>query len=191
MKLPLKTRLKVSARGLFIVAKKPTYILLTLLISLLTLGVILWSLNIDLLGYILFDSPLNAVEKADFIADIYAGISTNYESLQSMIMVIFSALFGFNIATIIYVFRGGQRQAVKSKSSVAGLSVAVISGGCIACGTSIITPILTTIGATGSAALSREIGLYLNVVGIALTIYSLFSLGQRVATIESQGQSRG
>ncbi len=190
MKTPFSLRLKVSILGLLSIFKQPFYIALAAIISFITLGVLLWSLNLDLLGYILVDSPLSLLEKMDFILDAYSGIATNYESFQSIIMVIFSVMFVLNLAALVFVVRGGQKQAIKSKSSVGGLAVAIVGGGCIACGTSIITPLLTSLGAVGSATLSSTIGLYLNLIGIALIIYSLLSLGQRAATIKAMNSKR-
>ena len=184
MKIPLKLRLKVSLKGIGYVMTRPHYVLLAFLVSFISLGILLWSLNIDLLGYIFFEAPLNLIEKFDFILDVYGSILTNYESFQAMVMALFSMLFGINIAVLIYVMRGGQKEAIKSKSSVGGLSLAVIGGGCIACGTSIITPLLATLGATSSIAFTNAIGLYLNLIGIAFITFSLISLGQRVATIQ-------
>lgn len=185
MKIPLKLKLNVGLKGVGSVMTSPLYILLAFLVSFLSLGILLWSLNIDLLSYIIFEAPLNVIEKLDFIFDVYGSILTNYESFQATVMALFSVLFGVNIAVLVYVMRGGQKEAIKSKSSVGGLSLAVIGGGCIACGTSIITPLLATLGATSSIAFTNAIGLYLNLIGIAFIAFSLISLGQRAATIQA------
>ena len=188
MKIPLELRLKVGLKGVGHVMTRPPYLFLAILVSIFSLGILLWSLNIDLLGYIFFEAPLNIIEKIDFIFDVYGSILTNYESFQAIVMVLFSLLFGINIAVLVYVMRGGQKEAIKSKSSVGGLSLAVIGGGCIACGTSIITPLLATLGATSSIAFTNAIGLYLNLIGIVFIVFSLISLGQRVATIQATNQ---
>jgi hypothetical protein len=185
VKAPLKLRIKVGLKGVGYVMRRPAYLLIAFITSMFSLGILLWSLNIDLLGYILFESPLNIIEKLDFIFDVYGSILTNYESFQAMVMVLFSVLFGINVAVLTYVIRGGQKDAIKSKSSVGGLSFAVIGGGCIACGTSIITPLLVTLGVGSSIALTNTIGMYLNLIGVVLIIFSLISLGQRAATIQA------
>jgi len=183
VKIPLKLRLRIASRGVFWVLKSPLYLLLSITVASITLGIILWSLNLDLLRYILFEAPLGLFDKFDFVIEIYGGIATNYENFQSFIMVIFSVLFGINMAVLVYVVRAGQRDAVKSKSSVGGLTAAIIGGGCIACGTSIITPIVASFGATATVGLNNAIGTFVNIIGVAFISYSLIGLGQRAATL--------
>ncbi len=161
------------------------YILFALTMSFITLGIILWSLNLELLWYIVAQSPLNPFQKLEFVFDIYGGIASNYQSLQAMVMVLFAGLFGINAAILLYVVRGGQKQALKSGSSVGGLTAAVIGGGCIACGTSIITPVIASFGATATIGLNNTIGLIVNLIGIVFICYSLIGLGQRAATISA------
>lgn len=185
MKIPLKLRLRVAMKGLFVVLKQPVYLIIAAAITSFTLGIVLWSLNLDLLRYILFEAPLGLFDKFDFVIEIYGGILTNYGSFQAMIMVLFSVLFGINAAMLLFVVKSGHRDAVRSKSSVGGLFAAIIGGGCIACGTSIITPIVASFGATATVGLNNAIGTVVNLIGILLICYSLVGLGQRAATLKS------
>ncbi len=183
MKIPLGLRLKVAIKGVASVLKQPLYSLLALIVAFTTLGVILWSLNVELLWFVLVKSPLSLFQKVEFVLEIFNGIMTNYEHLQIFTMLLFSGLFGINTAVLVFVVKRGQKQALKSGSSVGGLTAAIIGGGCIACGTSIITPLVTSLGATATVGLNNTLGMVVNVVGIVLILYSLIGLGQRAATL--------
>ena len=59
--------------------------------------------------------------------------------------------------------------------------LAVLASGCAACGTSVLTPLLISVGAGGSLALSREIGIAISYLSLTLVVYSIYSLGGVVA----------
>jgi cbb3-type cytochrome oxidase subunit 3 len=150
------------------------------------MGAVLWSLNIGLLGFVLFEAPLTLIQKLEFLLNIYGSIATNYASFQALTITIFSVLFGFNIATLVYVFRRGQRNVWRSKGSGGSVMFAALGGGCAACGTAVITPLLGALGASASSALVSSIGNIALLIAIALTLYSIYSLGQRAASLQAQ-----
>ncbi len=188
MIIPIKLKIKIALKGILGVMKNPLYVLGSIAVGFITLGIILWSLNTQLLWYIVVEAPINFAQKLEFVTDVYGGIATNYESTQSMIMLLFSFLFGVNIMLIVFVVRNGAFKLSKNKSSVGGLTAAIIGGGCIACGTSIITPIIASFGATATISLNNTVGTLVNTIGIVFILYSLLGLGQLAATILSQEQ---
>lgn len=175
-------RIIISTRAntrLFI--KKPQYILLALLVAAISLGVVLWTFNLNLLWYIFFQSPLNALEKITFILSIYGGVFTNFTTIQAATLIIFSIFFGINISILVFVIKTRGQVAKNSQKSAFGLFFAVIASGCAACGSSIITPILLSLGATSTIALSSTIGMFISFISILVILYSIYSLGKIVA----------
>lgn len=188
----LSTRVAISFRGVVGVLRRPKYAAAFVATSVLSMGVVLWSLNIGLLGYVLFDAPLSLLQKMRFLVDIYGSIATNYASGQAMTITLFSILFGLNITVLIYVFRRGQREVLRSKQSGGSMFFAVLGGGCAACGTALIGPLLGTLGASASSALVADIGVAAMALAIILTLYSLFGLGQKAATAQAtERQQKG
>ena len=191
VKAPLSLRIKNSARGFVSVFSKPKYILLALATSVFISGFIIWSLNFDLVKFILFEAPISFGEKIRFFWDVQYGVwqaafpalqpddvivSGVYTSFQALGILIFSGLFGINIAMITAMFKNGGLKSIPKKSGGGGLILALLSGGCVACGTSILAPILATFGATSSVFLT-DLANFFNWAGSILILYSIYKLG--------------
>ena len=176
IKAPFKIRLKNSLKGIIQVAKRPQYIILAAVSGFFISGFIIWSLNFDLVRFIVFDAPISVGEKLRFFWDVQTGIYTAYESSQATGIILFGTLFGINIALITYVLRNGGLKSIPKKSGGAGFVLALLSGGCVACGTSILAPILATLGAT-SSAFTTNLSNWLNWAGSILILYSIYKLG--------------
>lgn len=181
----LKIKLKISTKSVAKVLIKPGYLAAAITGSLLASAFILWSLNISLVKYIIVDAPINIWQKFDFFIDVYKGIYTTYETIQGTGIVIFSVLFGINLALLIFVLRNRGFQAVPKKSGAGGFALAILGGGCIACGTSIIAPVLATLGAT-STPLLRNLSTIFLWFGSILIIYSIYKLGAVISYVLAQ-----
>lgn len=182
--IPFRLKLKLSLKSVGRVMIEPAYLLLALSVSWLFLGILVWLTNLSLLKSALFGSSLSLVEKADFILSGYRSIFTNFEPLAATLLVILALLFGINAALLIFVKRGSLQQARQSGTQSFGAALAgIISAGCAACGTSILAPLLGGIGAAASIGLVEVIGVAANIVAFSLLLYSIYTLGQRAATV--------
>lgn len=170
-------KVKVSLRSVLTVFKNPLYILQAVFATIIASGFILWSLNLDLLQYVWFNTPLSTLEKLDFFFSIYRDIYTSYGSIEATGIIVFSILFGINLALLVFVIKHHGLRAVPKKSGVGGFMLAILGGGCVACGTSILAPLLATIGAT-TTPLIRDLAVIFNTVGIVLISYSIYKLGE-------------
>lgn len=180
IKAPFDIRIKNSLSGISRVLVKPKYIVLSLVSSFFISGFVIWALNFDLVHFIAFESPLNLAEKLRFFWDVQTSIYTTYESTQATGIILFGLLFGVNFALVVYVIRTIGSKNIPKKVGGAGLFFALLSGGCIACGTSILAPILATLGAT-SSAFSAELSNYLNWISILLILFSIYKLGSVIS----------
>lgn len=163
--------LKTVARVLLSVK----YLLVAVFAAFFVMGLVLWSLNLDLLRYIMFEAPLTFSEKLDFFAYGYESIFITYDSLQSIGLILMSVLFGINAAMFVYVVRNGGFKTAPKKSGVGAFGLAIVGGGCVACGTSILTPLLVTFGATSSALL-HSVSSLLTWISVGLLIFSIYTL---------------
>ncbi|MCA9344406.1 hypothetical protein KC946_01075 [Candidatus Saccharibacteria bacterium] len=196
MKLSLKTKLKIIIDAKLYVFRRPAYWLIFFLSAFFIMGFIVWSLNLDLLKYILFDSPLTIWGKIEFFLNGYGSLLSSFESIQAVAIVIFSLLFGVNVSMLIYSARflssadnkeqkTGKKQKIPKKSGAVALGSAVVGGGCIACGTSLLAPIFTTLGIT-SIGLVRNIGTIFLTLGSILTLYSIYKLSIIIVNIKAR-----
>lgn len=177
--LKIKTSFRAVGR-MFV--RYPQYIFMAMVLSVVFLWFLLWIFNLALLGQTFFDSSLSISGKLGVIFGIFGSIFTNFEAVQATTLVVFAILFGINISILIFVIKSRGRAFKNSGKSAAGVVFAVIATGCGACGTSILTPILLSIGSTGAVALSGTIGLIISYLSMALILYSIYSLGASVAT---------
>ncbi len=177
---------RVSATGIGRVLIKPHYFLGTIIFIFLAANTIIWSLNFELARFIITEPALTVADKLNFFSSSLRDIFTTYESNQALGIALFSVLFGINISVLIYVLKniGLKKIAKQSGASGAGLIVAILAGGCVACGTSLLAPILVTLGATSSIFL-RDVSLWLLWVSSALILLSLFQLGQLARTVQA------
>src|SRR3990167_8633658 len=96
-------KLEVSVGAVAKVLTKPAYAALALVVAAITLAIVLWTFNISLLRFVLFESGLPVWERLSFLAGTYGAIATNFESGLAITLVLFSLLFGINMAALVYV----------------------------------------------------------------------------------------
>ncbi len=118
----------------------------------------------------------------------YKDIFTTYEGPQALGIVIFSILFGINLAILVYALKRQGLKNIPKKSGFGGMILAIVSGGCVACGTSLLAPLLATFGAVSSSFL-QDLSLYINWVGSLLMIYSIYKLGLLAGYVRAKEES--
>lgn len=181
MKTSSRLKLQILKSATLKVFHKPTYVLLALLATSIMMGIILWSLNYDLILYIFFESPLDFFGKIEFFLYGYQNLFTSLDSVLSLSIIAFSVLFGINSALLVYVIKNHGFNNIPKKSSTSAFIVAILGGGCIACGTSLLAPLLISFGVVSTAVL-RDLGSILNIIGSLLMIYSIYRLSFLVNT---------
>ncbi len=175
MKIPLKVKLALAAKNTLAVVTRPLNIVIIILGALLLSTIVIWSLNYQLAGYILFDAPLSLAQKIRFFSYGYESLFTSFDNLLSVSVVILAVLFGINLVMFIEATRRRTaRLAATGTSGVAAL-LGILSSGCAACGTSLLTPLLATVGAT-STSLVHTFGAVFNLLGSSLLLYSIYKL---------------
>jgi len=139
----LGLKLKVSAVAVSRVLIKPHYFAGMIIFVLLAANLVIWSLNFELAQFIIIDSGLPVADKLRFFSTSVRDIFTTYESNQALGIAVFSVLFGINMSMLVFVLNniGLKKMAKQSGASGAGLVFAVISGGCVACGASLLPPL--------------------------------------------------
>lgn len=180
-------KVAVSAKAFVKVFYNPGYILLVVVGALLSASLVIWSLNLDLARYILLelDGVSMATRLQTIFWDPYISIFTTLESFQALGIVMFSTLFGFNTAILVYVLKNQGLSNIPKKSSFGGTVSAVLAGGCVACGTSVLAPLMATFGATSGVFL-RDLSTWLNWAASILIIYSIYKLGLLAATVQAK-----
>lgn len=163
-------------RSIWHIIKRPQYTVLFLGSTLLVSMVLVWFFNLELILHIVDNSVLEIDGKITFffhtVGMIYADVLT---SLRSFLFVLVSIVFGLNITVLAFLKRYHRTQSTPKS----GFVVALVGSGCVACGGSILAPILVFMGATASVALSHFINITAFVLAAVLAFYSLYTLISR------------
>lgn len=175
--LKLRLSYKAVAKLLW---RRPIYGLLSLAIAFAAWSVLLWLFNVNLLFYLLGNSSISWADKISTISSVYSS-SFSFSSDLSSTTLLVSLLLGINIAALVWVIRRRGSSGVNKSSSYGAFVAAAIGSGCAACGTSLVTPLLSALGATSTVALSSFIGTSLNLLSLGLLLFSIYSVGQQVA----------
>lgn len=180
---PLGLQIKVSLKSAVGVFKRPQYLFGKFIIFCITLGFFVWLGNYSLLFDFLSGNS-SFGDKLSFFISGYESLITNYEWLPALMILGLSELFAFNLVLLVYVLRQKAAKLREGGRGAAGIFAGIIGAGCAACGTSLLTPFLTGIGASGSLGLVEVIGTVANIVAIALICYSIFRLGLVAAALK-------
>jgi hypothetical protein len=168
----------VSAHNVAHVISQVRYATIGFVSATLALGLLSWIPNLGLLWSVLTAPMESPGAKIAFALAGYESLTTNYSFLGSLVLVTFAVLTGLNIALVMFVTRASYRAAAASGTSTVGALVLAAAGaGCAACGTSFVTPLLGGLAATATIGLTNILGVVIDLVGIALLLYSILRLG--------------
>lgn len=169
------------------ILRRRLYFLYFLLFWFIAITVFLWLININLLVYILTTPVLRLMEKLDFIFDAYINFF-KLDNPVSLSRAVFSLLLAINLTMIVFLWRAGKQRPNLMKSNSGALLV-IVGSSCVACGTSIIAPLVTAVAGTGSYlsaerfAATQLIATGANVLGIIFALWSINSLAKRILAL--------
>ncbi len=156
------------------------YGLIACLAAALVFSVAVWLPNASLVGEVLVSDTASTVEKMSFLFSLYGSIVTNFTLASALSTVLIAVLFGIYSAVLIYYIRSVRTSGLAIGSTSALGIGGVVSGffsiGCAACGTFILSSLLTV----GSASIFLSFlpfgGQELGFIGIGLLSYAIYSL---------------
>lgn len=171
-------------KQLLTVFKKPRYSFLAAVIALVVFTAAVWLPNLSLIGTVLTTSSATFFDKLSFLLSLYWAIGSNFTLFSAIYTVAIAILFGINLTLLIYYIRrvsGGVRgMKVTGAAGIGGLVSGIFGIGCAACGTFILTSVLTLFGATGFLALLPLQGEEFGILGVVLLMYSIYLLLKKI-----------
>lgn len=189
-KLPLKLKLQLSRNGMYGVLRRPKYLVLAIIISVLFFEIIFWFNNFPLLQYILGVPTLSPLAKLQFLASTYTNLWQSTSSPLAVGLFILSILQGIVLSGLIFTMRRQTDRNTGVKvlggSSVASI-LATLGLGCASCGTSLITPVLLFLFSSSSVALAENVGLGVTALAIIASLYALYSVGLKAGSAGLRG----
>lgn len=188
--LPLQSlprRIRLSATALLkLVYFKPTYLFLAAGVSIVFYEFIFWFLNLDLLHYLLTSRFLSVADKLHVLLGSYAGIFTIPLSPLALTLFAVSIFQGLAVAALVYSIRKERKMHRSILKNFGGTGIAgvlsVFGLGCAACGTSLVTPVLTFFFASSSIALAEQVGLYAAIFALVVSVITVYISGLKLSS---------
>lgn len=182
----LPRRIGVSCKVLLkLLYFRPAYLCLALVASFLFYEVVFWFLNAGLLHFLLTTEFLSLSDKVAIVASSYTGIFSLPLAPVTFTLFIVSLLQGVAVAALAYAIRHerGAQKGLAGQFGGTGVAgaLSVLGLGCIPCGTSLITPIITFFFATSSAAVADKIGFYAAIAALIISVVTVYLAGIKLA----------
>jgi hypothetical protein len=142
-------------------------------------SVLQWLLNIELLVDIFSsNSGLSFLEKIDVIADGVGKVFTQLNDWTPVTFILISVLQAAALVLFIILKRQAIQGRQASLKHATSMSVAIFGAGCVACGGSLVAPILSIIGSNVSIGLAQSIGDVLLLLAVILSWYALTNISK-------------
>lgn len=164
---------------------KPAYLIFAIVIATLFYELIFWSLNLGLAGYLLTTPFLGPSERFAIFASSFTSLFTQPTSSLGTLLLLVSLLQGISLSMLIYTIRYERQQARSFMGAFGGAGLAgilsVFGLGCTACGTSLVTPLLTFLFATSSIAAAERVGEMAALLALIVAVITLYLSGLKLS----------
>ncbi len=170
------------SKALLRVFRKPVYVLIALIVGALVLSAAILFPNFSLIFSVWSQTDISFANKFNLLVELLGALKTNFSAVSATYTVGISILFGMNISMLMYFLRRRSIEIKKSDVSVGFLGIAsgVIGVGCAACGSLVLTSILSIFGATWVLAYLPLKGEEFGILGIILLVVSLHRISKRI-----------
>lgn len=162
--------------------RKPMYILLALITSSVVFTFAVWLPNIPLIVKVMGHPGISLTQKLGLPISLLGSIATNFTLLSASYTIAIAILFGMNVSMIVYFLRRRVDEVRQTgmTTGLFGITSGVIGMGCAACGSFLLTSILSLIGASGILAFLPLNGGEFGILGVVLLGASLYMTAKKI-----------
>ena len=164
------------------VFRKPTYTILALIISAVVFAFAVWLPNLSLIVKIMGHPGITFSQKLSLPASLLGSIVTNFTLLSATYTILIAILFGMNVAMIVYFLKrriDDVRQAGLGTGFL-GITSGVLGMGCAACGSFLLTSILSLSGTSWLLSYLPLDGGEFGIMGVMLLTVSLYLTAKKI-----------
>lgn len=164
------------------VFRRPLYSCLALFVGSVVLMTAILLPNSALIGEVLSSTTFAVPDKITFIWSLLGMIETNFTIASASYTTIIAALFGINLALLVYYIR--ERQGAFSNQGgmlgVGGLLSGILGIGCAACGTFVLSALVSVLGLGWLITLLPFGGQEFGYLGVVLTGYAVYWTARKI-----------
>jgi hypothetical protein len=141
--------------------------------------------NASVIKTYLTASTLSVLEKISFIGALYQSFITNHSWYSRIALILIALLCSTYISLLLYYVKTRRVQSRDARlhiGSIGGVIAGVLGIGCAACGSIILTSILTLFGGSGLLLLLPLHGAEISILSIGLLLWVNYFLIQKIHT---------
>ncbi len=158
------------------------YVLLALITSAAVFAFAVWLPNLSLIVKIMGHPGITLSQKLSLPASLLGSIVTNFTPLSATYTIAIAILFGMNVAMIAYFLKrriDDVRQAGFGTGFL-GITSGVLGMGCAACGSFLLTSILSLSGTSWLLSYLPLAGGEFGILGVILLAISLYLTAEKI-----------
>jgi len=182
MKDKLKTNILIVFSAAREVFRGFRYILLAGFVALFVFALSTWLPNIGLVFDIVKSTAVPLQQKFIIPAQLLGSIKTNFSIFSASYTIAIAILFGVNIAMVAYYIKRRKKifQQSGMVTGIGGLASGMLGIGCAACGTFVLAPLLSLIGAGGLIAALPFAGEEFGILSIGILGFSIYVSSKKI-----------
>jgi len=168
------------------VFRKPIYVVFALVVSASVFALAVWLPNIRLVAGIVSSPDVPFVNKIELPLSLLGSIATNFTLLSASYTIIIAILFGVYLAMVVYFLKRRIKEVEKENgqrgvaTGLLGITSGVFGIGCAACGSFILTSILSLVGASSALAFLPLGGSEFGILGVVLLAIAVYMTAKQI-----------
>lgn len=177
--------LRVASRAVRLVLSIPSYALCFVISAFLGLSLFVLSQNVELVRTVLFGDYLTFEQRITVFAQLYPVVGSAFSPVKEVFLLIGAGLFGIDLSMVVYHFREHRVDIQSGTGGAVGVLFGTLGAGCAACGSVVLTGLLSFIGATSLLSLLPFDGLSFSGLALVVFVLSIYwiAAGMRSSTI--------
>ena len=142
-----------------------------------------WLPNIGLLAEVFGVASTPLETKLKLAWSLLGGIRTNFSLLSAGYTIAIAALFGINIAMVVYFLKRTKNNLARQDiaAEFGGIASGALGIGCAACGSFLLSTLLSSFGAASALAILPLRGGEFGILSVILLIFSLALISKKIA----------
>lgn len=156
---------------------EPKCFAIALLLFYVFMNLLQWLFQLDLLIEVFQNPALSTADKIDFMLDSFRAIFTTGLDVVPVMFVIIAGSMAISVTMTIIQ----SRQASASKRGSSSIAMGLVGSGCVACGGSVISPIVSLFVSGSSVSAANALQAFGDVI---LVIGAILSLRALMSTVE-------
>lgn len=164
------------------VFQKPAYALFSLGVSAVVFVLATWLPNIRLITSVVSSPDIPFLSKLELPVSLVGSIATNFTLFSASYTIAIALLFGVYLAMSLYFLRRRIREVgqVGIAAGFLGATSGVLGIGCAACGSFLLTNVLSLVGASGALAFLPFGGSEFGIIGVLLLVFSIYLVAKQI-----------